>query len=453
MRRVSVLLLVLVLSWGSLPIPAASVAAQADDAGAKGGADEAALVEPFWEASATETDVTDVERLDQVGGGLRWLFGRDKAFVEERSTRYSRFEAQPGAATGAAGVVGTTYSSPQFGFRVSWEAPWELARPPVSEPGQLDDLQLSAGQIAIEYFGVFSDLDPAAFFQAAIEARRQQVPDLLIEQGYQGPQSGLPAIVTYSMAGVPMADLIHVMTLTPGIRQLLIVESYPIAIPAGVRQQADHAVHLESLGPSSSADGGAGIAGVAAVATIEPHDLLDRLLATPFAASEIPSGAVVSDPHRTQVASDQVFGFASYGAIGEVTIRAKDPAISPNIGIQYGVFETPADAAQAYQVLAPTVRGIGTAPTTVSPFPGFPPGTGPGIIWVHYSALPWNTIMVGSLVQVGNVLVATLTIAAYSQEPPPVVPFTIELTQGSIAHVERLSALSTAPSRGRFGSG
>jgi hypothetical protein len=79
--------------------------------------------------------------------------------------------AQATAETGANGLDGdTSYTSPQFGYAVTWGSPWETrARNVSSEPGGFDALTLRDGDSTLRVTGRAAGGDPAAVLEDAIK--------------------------------------------------------------------------------------------------------------------------------------------------------------------------------------------------------------------------------------------------------------------------------------------
>lgn len=77
---------------------------------------EVSFVQPYWDSDGTEHDVTDVERLVQVGTDWDWFFGRSRDFVQEQMATYAPGMVLPGPSappttappSGGSGPSGTT---------------------------------------------------------------------------------------------------------------------------------------------------------------------------------------------------------------------------------------------------------------------------------------------------------------------------------------------------------
>ncbi len=114
-----------------------------------------AYTQPFADGSITE----DVVRLVEHGGGWGWFFGRDRAFVDKQIARFA----------------GNTYTSPQFGYRITWEDPWAPTREASIEGGR-DEFRLEAEGLYLEYIGMETPLGERELLQAVGTERSKRHP-------------------------------------------------------------------------------------------------------------------------------------------------------------------------------------------------------------------------------------------------------------------------------------
>ncbi len=87
----------------------------------------------------------------------------------------------------AAGLKGTTYTSPQFGYLVTWESPWMPYRV-VSDPLAGDQLRLGTGGITMEFHGFSTDLPIEQALEDFVAARARTHPGVTPQ--YQAPGGG-----------------------------------------------------------------------------------------------------------------------------------------------------------------------------------------------------------------------------------------------------------------------
>lgn len=255
------------------------------------------------------------------------------------------------AASAAPDVAGTSYTSPQFGFQVSWAAPWTLAQEPVSKPRQYDVLSLAAGELGIEYAGLVTTLDPNAFFRGAVEVRRGQFPDLVVTQPYLPVTPRLPGILSYTVKGTKMTDLVYLQSLPPGHRLLMVTESFPTNMAAMARHQAEYALHLESPGVSDSPSEDA--------AGLDPQSVVTRLLAMPPSVSDLPRGYEIHGVARTNPETTDVWAIARI----EVDLGSKPGRAV----LAFLVYPSAAEAEQAYGARLIDKRiGLGAQMTPVT---------------------------------------------------------------------------------------
>ena len=95
--------------------------------------------------------------------------------------------ATPTAET-AAGFVGQTYTSPQFGYVVTWLSPWEVDAA-TSDPRTGDRLRLVTGEVAMEYHGFSTDQSVEQTLEDFVAARALSHPGATPQ--YQAPGGGL----------------------------------------------------------------------------------------------------------------------------------------------------------------------------------------------------------------------------------------------------------------------
>ncbi len=88
----------------------------------------------------------------------------------------------------AAGLKGKTYTSPQFGYLVTWDSPW-LPDHAISDIQTGDHLRLSTGGLALEYHGFFTDLPLEQALEEFAVAQARNHPGATPQ--YQAPGGGL----------------------------------------------------------------------------------------------------------------------------------------------------------------------------------------------------------------------------------------------------------------------
>ncbi len=188
------------------------------------GAAEITFSQPYADGSVTE----GVLRLVESEGEWRWFFGRDRAFVEAQTARFGgapeppevQDEPAPPAPTEAP-IIGETYTSPQFGYRISWQAPWESGTP-ISEPRQRDDFRLDGENVYLDYRGLFTDLSEEEALRAYAEERRQNTPGATIEVEEAAAAEPPTVLLRYPDAsGQLMVETITVRSLVPDQAVLL----------------------------------------------------------------------------------------------------------------------------------------------------------------------------------------------------------------------------------------
>ncbi len=187
------------------------------------GAAEVTFSQPYANGTVTE----GVLRLVESGGEWRWFFGRDPAFVDAQIARFGG-EPEPAAPEEAAPPVsedepisGDTYTSPQFGYRITWQAPWEPG-PAASVPDEHDDFRLTAEDVYLDYRGLFTNLSEEDALDAYAEDRRLNTPGATWEVD-DADEPGPPSLLLqYTDAnGRAMIETITVRSLRPGESVLL----------------------------------------------------------------------------------------------------------------------------------------------------------------------------------------------------------------------------------------
>ncbi|MDP9472849.1 MAG: hypothetical protein M3Q71_19670 [Chloroflexota bacterium] len=194
------------------------------------GTAEVTFSQPYADGTVTE----GVLRLVESGGEWRWFFGRDRAFVDAQIARFGG-EPEPDApedeaappATTEEPISGNTYTSPQFGYRVTWQAPWDPGAT-TSVPNDRDDFRLTAGDIYLEYRGLFTDLSEEEALQAYGEDRRLNTSGATIESVDAEEQASTTLLLRYTTAtGIAMVETMTVRSLAPGEAVLLRTLSAP----------------------------------------------------------------------------------------------------------------------------------------------------------------------------------------------------------------------------------
>lgn len=187
------------------------------------GAAEITFSQPY--ADGTTTD--GVLRLVESGGEWRWFFGRDRAFVDAQIARFGGAPEPPeeqdeqAPAPTKEPLIGETYTSPQFGYRITWQAPWESGTP-ISEPSQRDNFRLDAENVYLDYHGLFTELSEEEAVRAYAEERRQNTPGATTEVEEVAAVKPPTVQLQYTDAsGRLMVETITVRSLVPGRAVLL----------------------------------------------------------------------------------------------------------------------------------------------------------------------------------------------------------------------------------------
>ncbi len=130
------------------------------------------------------------------------------------------------------GIEGQTYTSPQFGYIVTWQSPWE---PDVvaSDPQAGDNLRLVTGEVALEYHGFSTDqpIEQALEDLVAARARNHSGSTPQYQAAGGGPNSDSPALwhFTYTRAdGVVMGEASTAFSVEPGGAVLIRTSIRPI---------------------------------------------------------------------------------------------------------------------------------------------------------------------------------------------------------------------------------
>ncbi len=88
------------------------------------------------------------------------------------------------------GIAGQTYTSPQFGYLVTWESPW-ASDVATSDPEAGDYLRLGTVEVSMEYHGFFTDQPVEQALEDFVAERAQTHPGVTPQ--YQAPGGGLNA--------------------------------------------------------------------------------------------------------------------------------------------------------------------------------------------------------------------------------------------------------------------
>ncbi len=194
------------------------------------GTAEVTFSQPYANGTVTE----GVLRLVESGGEWQWFFGRDRAFVEAQIARFGG-EPEPPAPPDAAApqasteepIVGNTYTSPQIGYRIMWQAPWEPGAT-ASEANDRDDFRLTAKDVYLDYRGLFTNLSQEDALNAYGEEWRLSTPGATIEVADTEAAEPDTLLVRYSKADrTAMVETITVRSLVPGEAVLLRVFGAP----------------------------------------------------------------------------------------------------------------------------------------------------------------------------------------------------------------------------------
>ncbi len=166
-----------------------------------------AYTQPFADGTVTE----DVVRLVEHGRGWGWFFGRDRAFVDEQIERF----------------VANTYTSPQFGYRITWEDPWAPTREASIEGGR-DEFRLEAEGLYLEYIGMETSLGERELLRAVGTERSKRYPGSTLRLQEAGGRIGAAAIVeNIARAGTTVNEIIAVYPYVAGEHALLRILGSP----------------------------------------------------------------------------------------------------------------------------------------------------------------------------------------------------------------------------------
>ncbi len=186
-----------------------------------------AYTQPFANGAVAE----DVVRLVEHGGGWGWFFGRDRAFVDEQIERFA----------------GNTYTSPQFGYRITWEDPWAPTRE-ASLEGRRDEFRLEAEGLYLEYIGMETSLGERELLRAVGTERSKRYPGSTLRLQEASGRIGAAAIVeNIARAGTTVNEIIAVYPYVAGKHALLRILGSPPDFDPGRRIDLVRLVH-EDLG-------------------------------------------------------------------------------------------------------------------------------------------------------------------------------------------------------------
>ena len=194
---------------------------------------EVSFSQPYADGTVSQ----GVLRLVESGGEWRWFFGRDRAFVDAQNARFGGVPAPSGTqpepvqpasteipippAPTEEPVVGSTYTSPQFGYRISWKAPWEPGTAS-SEPNERDDFRLDAADVYLIYRGIFTDAAEGDVLRAYGEERRRNTPGATIDAKDADASESPSLLLRYTDAtGGAKVETITTRSLVPGEAMLL----------------------------------------------------------------------------------------------------------------------------------------------------------------------------------------------------------------------------------------
>lgn len=130
-----------------------------------------------------------------------------------------------------AGIAGATYTSPQFGYVVTWQSPWTPSTA-TSDPEAGDYLRLSTGDVTMEYYAFSTDQPVEQALEAFVAERARTHPGATPR--YQAPGGGLNAdspplwSFTYTKAdGVVMGETTTAFSMGSGEAVLMRTVSRP----------------------------------------------------------------------------------------------------------------------------------------------------------------------------------------------------------------------------------
>jgi hypothetical protein len=112
----------------------------------------------------------------------------------------------------------SSWTSPQFGFGVSWEGPWSKVGEE-SVRGQYDVLRLVAPRVFEEFYGIASvETDPPTILHAFVDRFRSEMKELTIKQEWsRGGARPLPMIIEFTAGtGVRTTEILATFPLEQG---------------------------------------------------------------------------------------------------------------------------------------------------------------------------------------------------------------------------------------------
>lgn len=148
-----------------------------------------------------------------------------------------------------ASVTGNTYTSPQFGYSVSWSNAWRLGKEPASEHGQYDDLWLTNGVGDVAYAGIYTPLNSEELVAWYVQAVQEDRPEARIIRKYF---TGSPLLLRYSEGDELVIAAVSAIPLVPGSSMLLIVQVLPADMPYEERADLENQVVLLLYGAATA---------------------------------------------------------------------------------------------------------------------------------------------------------------------------------------------------------
>ncbi len=165
----------------------------------------------YTQPFADGTIVEDVVRLVEHEDGWGWFFGRDRAFVDEQIER----------------VEDTTYTSPQLGYRLSWQAPWSPASETPAMGGDAA-FRLEVEDLYLEYVEMQTPLGERDLLREFGTERSKRYPGSTVRFQEAGGRIGAAAIVeNIAREGSSVNEIIAVYPIVAGERALLRILGTP----------------------------------------------------------------------------------------------------------------------------------------------------------------------------------------------------------------------------------
>ncbi len=142
-------------------------------------------------------------------------------------------------------IEGTTYTSPQFGYRVTWQAPWTPGLT-TSHQGDSDEFRLTAEGLYLEYLGIRTALGEADLVREFGTKRSTSYPGSTVR--FQDPSNGLGTLAIVEnipRAGSTIDEIILALPVLDGERAVVRIFGTPPDFDPARRSQLGRMVSLD----------------------------------------------------------------------------------------------------------------------------------------------------------------------------------------------------------------